>query len=361
MITIGFFRNSREKQHEREIKNALGKLRRNSSDLPPFSIGGKELGLKEGGEEELIIFVKDWLKNPEHYLDHNNFSGIANRNVVSKSRDRDEACYGFPSFIDQSDIAKFYESKQPAHGRGERMAFIILPHWNACFYKYKHGTAFIRNFFLPVATYRYFPTYATEKDYKDKLRHDVVGPNIGLTIKRFWQDIINIQFFGKYLKEELGYEKVGIWSYSIGSPRGYLACMFSENIFDYLIMNHLADSFSESLLRGISTRDISKRLLDNLSEQELNSLFSPLNPGEYIKYIDNLPKHTRLVQGKHDLVFGEENNRKMVEKIKKHAPFVEIEFGNFGHTTCAEIEKVIPIIYRNSRFVFKKSNLRRIL
>ncbi len=185
-----------------------------------------------------------------------------NLQSITQGTERGETRFCFQSFLDTKDQAKFFESKQPFYGRGEKIAFIILPHWNAFFKKYKTGTMFIRNFFLPVATYRYFPSYQTEKKFEGKSRYDIVGPNIGLTIKRVWQDVLNIQRFAQYLKSELGYEKVGIWAYSIGSPRGFLASIFSENLFDFLIMNFLADSFPQSLLQGIATQPVSKKLLD---------------------------------------------------------------------------------------------------
>ncbi len=363
MITIGLFRNSKEKQQQREKNNILKKSKKlNKIDLPPFSYGIQDLGLI-GENEKLVLeeLVNDWFKKPEAFLSVKKFSENIPLPAIQKTNDQKEICYNFGSFIDENDLAKFYESKQPFYGRGEKIAFIILPHWNACFNKYKLGTAIIRNFFLPVATYRYFPTYKTEKDYIGRSRYDIIGPNIGLTIKRFWQDILNIQYFAKYLKKELGYNKVGIWAYSIGSPRGFLAGMFSENLFDFLIMNFLADSFSESLMRGSATENIAKRLLDNVDEEKIDFLLSPLSPGKYVEYFKNLPKHTRLVQSKYDLVFGEENNKRMVQKIQKYAPFIDIEFGNFGHTTYGEIEKVIPIISRNSKFVFKNSQLRFII
>ncbi|PIT89875.1 hypothetical protein COU23_01605 [Candidatus Kuenenbacteria bacterium CG10_big_fil_rev_8_21_14_0_10_36_11] len=359
MIKIGLLRNSKKKQQEREIKNVLKKSKKlNKTVLPLFAFGTKNLGLDSNNEKQILEnFVKNWFKNPELYLNVDKFSENIQKPRVYKATDRNETCFNFQSFIDQDDIAKFYESRQPFYGRKEKIAFIILPHWNAYFRKYKFGTAIIRNFFLPVATYRYFPTYATEKNYIGHSRYDIIGPNIGLTIKRFWQDILNIQYFAKYLKEQLGYNKVGIWAYSIGSPRGYLACMFSENLFDYLIMNFLAESFPESLTRGIVTKKIGDEILKNISEKELDYLLSPLSPGKYISYIKNLPKHTRLVQSKYDLVFGEENNKRMVQKLQEFAPFADIEYGNFGHTTYGEIEKVIPIIRRNSKFVFQNSKL----
>jgi len=85
-----------------------------------------------------------------------------------------------------------------------------------------------------------------------------------------------------------------------------------------------------------------------------------MSPGSYADYLNQLPKATRLVQGKFDLVFGIENCKRMNEKIKKHAPFAQIEQGNFGHLTISELEKAIPLMVRNARFVRQATGLKLI-
>ncbi|HCL99765.1 TPA: hypothetical protein DHW59_02410 [candidate division CPR2 bacterium] len=328
------------------------------TEVPPFSYGINNLGISgENERKEFEKFVDNWFRNPASFLNFEKYSPPPLPSISNK-KELGESCFTFKSFVDKGDTAKFFASPQPFYGRGERIAFIIIPHWSSHFGKYKLGTSVIRNFFIPTASYRYFPTYKTEKFYKDRPRYDIVGPDLGLIIKRVWQDTLNIQYFAKYLKEDLGYEKVGLWATSIGSLRGYLASMFSENLIDFLIMHSLADSFPKALLGGISTQPIAKAILENTDEEETEFLLSPLSPGHYGKYLTYLPKNTRLVQGKYDLVFGEENNRRMVEKLRRNAPFVEIEYGKFGHTTYGEVDKVIPMVFRNSKFVFRNSKLR---
>jgi hypothetical protein len=351
MLKIGLFRNSRAKQHKREREYAAKMaIKQSKAEVPDFSYGAANLNLNTQNERKSIEqFIAQWFKKPEIFLDFSQYT--------SPSTSNHNGIYSFKSFLDPEDIANFFESKQPPWGKGSKIAFIILPHWNAYFQKYRLGTAVIRNFFLPVATYRYFPKLTTESEFKDQSRFDIVGPNIGLTIKRFWQDILNIQFFAEYLKKELDYDYVGIWAYSIGSPRGLLASMFSDNI-DFLLMNFLAYSFPEAVLKGISTQDIAKEILEHLDSEELEELWSPLSPGKYVDYFNNLPENTRLVQPKYDLVFGEKNNREMVEIFKKEAPFVNIEYGDFGHITHGEIDKVLPTVRRNAKFVIDRSPLK---
>ncbi len=360
MMAFSFYKNDRESQHQREQKNVLTKSAHfKKTEVPRFSFGTADLGLGEkGGQAELENFVKTWFSDPYALLNLESFSTGERLPCMKRQVEHAETCFSFESFLDRTDQAKFYQSKQPFYGQGERIAFIILPHWNAFFAKYKAGTTFIRRLFLPVATYRYFPTYQTEAEFAGKPRYDVVGPNIGLTIKRVWQDVLNIQYFAKFLKSQLGFEKVGIWAYSIGSPRGFLASIFSKNLFDFLIMNFLAYSFSQSLLYGIATKPISKRLLENLTEDQVEFFYSPLSPGYYSAFLPNLSQYTRLVQGKYDLVFGEDNSKRMVEELMKRASQVEIEYGDFGHTTLGEIGKAVPTILHNSRFVFKNSKLK---
>lgn len=358
-MTFGIFRNSREKQHRREIQNVQRKEMGLAKDkVMPFSYGLGELGLSGDDKKKALDgFADNWFKSPEEYLNFKKYNKDRSFPIISKRQNRNENCYDFTSYVDSRDTAKFHESKQPFYGRGERIAFIIVPHWNAFFHKYKLGTMIIRRNFLPVATYRYFPKFITENEFKDKARYDIIGPNIGLTIKRFWQDILNIQYFAWHLKNKLHYDKVGIWAYSIGSPRAMLVSIFYPDLVDYLIMNFLADSFPTALLHGISTQKIAKELSKNVSEEEINNYWSFLSPNHYEKYYYKLPKHTRLVQGKYDLIFGEENCRAMVERMKRRASFVEIEYGKFSHSTLGEFEKVIPVVWRNSRFVLRNSKL----
>lgn len=345
------FKNSHKQQNEREKKYMATILKKlEKSKVPDFCYGAKELILQfEEERKALNGFVGNWLSRPEDYLDYKKY--------LQPPIKKDSKNYLFKDFINKEDLAQFFESKQPWWGRGTKMAFIVVPHWNADFRKYKFVNNFTKTFFLPAASYLYFPKLQTEKMYKKGARYDIVSSNIGLTIKRVWQDVLNIQYFGNYLKENLGYDYVGLWTYSIGSLRGFLASIFSE-IFDFCIMHFLTDSFTWAVLHGISTQDLSKELLSHISEQELEYLWSPLSPYSYEKYFNKLPRHTRLVQPKYDLVFGEGNNKRIVERFKKYAPFIDIEYGNFGHLTCVEIDKAIPSMYRTCQFVLNNSPLK---
>ena len=335
---------------ERENAEKLAR-KLNKDNVPSFSYGLDDLDLKEVGNEKdtLKKFVSNWFENPDLFLNYKNFD----KQVVIKNGRR----FSFPSIVDQNDTAHFYHSKQPFWGRGAKMAFIIAPHWSPLFWKYYLGTAIIRNFFLPAASYMYFPKFGSSSHNLNEAHYEVVGPNLGLTIKRFQQDVLNIQSFSAYLKKELGYEYIGIWGYSIGSLRAFVASMFSD-VFDYVIMHFLADSFPEATLTGVSTSGISEEIRKHVSDEDMEELWSPMSPGRYVEYFDKLPNHVRLIQPKYDLVFGEENNKRMVNKIQKYAPNVVIEYGDFGHSTYGWGKQLIPSIYKNAQFVIKNSPLR---
>ncbi len=331
---------------EKERKNAERMVRKlNKHKIPDFSYGTSDLCLEGVGTEQEILkrFVSKWFENPEPFLNYKNF---AIPKVFKKGWR-----FSFPSSIDQKDTAVFYESKQPFWRRKTKTAFIIIPHWNPFFWKYYLGTAAIRSFFLPVATYMYFPECGSQQRIKNETQYDVVGPNLGLTIKRFQQDVLNIQRFGAHLKD-MGYESVGIWGYSIGSPRALVASLFS-NIFDFVIMNFLADSFPQAVLSGVATTGVAQKIRQHVSDAELEELWSPLSPGHYTEYFKRFPNHVRLIQPKYDLVFGEENNRRMVEKLQNYVPNIDIEYGDFGHSTYGRGKYLIPSIRKNAQFVIK--------
>lgn len=346
------FKNSHKEQNERETRYMTEIIKTlKKSEVSNFCYGANELMLqfKTGDNKALQGFVEDWFYRPGHYLNYREYSELS----VKKSNNK----YFFESYVDTKDLAQFYEFKQPWWGKGAKIGFIIVPHWNASFWKYKLVSNITKTFFLPAASYLYFPKLETEKRYDKGARYDIISPNIGLTIKRVWQDVLNIQYFGSYLKKNLGYDYVGVWGYSIGSLRALLASMFSD-IFDFCIMYFLTDSFAQAVLHGISTQDLSKEILSHINEQELEYLWSPLSPYSYEKYFNKLPRHTRLVQPKYDLVFGEENNKQIVERFKKYAPFIDIEYGNFGHLTSVELDKAIPVMHRTGQFVLNNSPLK---
>ncbi|MBW2990492.1 hypothetical protein KY348_02175 [Candidatus Woesearchaeota archaeon] len=354
MLRFGILRNSKKQQTLREKKYAeMMEHRLNSDSNLTFDYGLKELFLKpkENPVHTLLDFVKEWNSNPEKKLNYKNF----NLPAVSRKQDIIE----FPSILDPQDTARFRFVRQPKWRSGHEIAVIILKHWDSEITKYYRGVRFIRRTMLPISTGVYIPSYQELNPVSKKIRqYNILGPNIGLTIKRVWQDVLDIQYFADYLKKEMGFNQVGVFTYSIGSLRGFLSAIFAPELFDFAVLHFIADDFSEAFLKGVSTQGAASVVNKNMSLQNLKKIWSIISPGNYEKYLSRLGKSTRIVQGKYDLVFGQENCARITRKIKKHAPYVQIEVGNFGHITVAEIEKTVPLMIRNLKFIYNNTELK---
>ena len=256
-------------------------------------------------------------------------------------------------------MSRFYCVRQPKWRSGYKIGVIVLKHWNADSKKYFRGVNWIRRILTPVSTAIFIPTYPDLSPKAESQRqHNILGSNIGLTIRRVWQDVLDIQYFANYLKETKGFEKIGLFAYSIGSLRALLATIFAPELFDVPLFHFLADDFTEAFMDGIATTDEAAVVDKNISRGDLKKIWSTISAGNYEKYLSRLPKHTRLVQAKYDMVFGENNCARMTKLIRKRSPFVEIEEGNFGHVTVAEVEKTVLLMLRDLSFVYRGSGLR---
>ncbi|MDD5221501.1 MAG: hypothetical protein PHV47_02795 [Candidatus Pacebacteria bacterium] len=339
---------SKKNIYSQEKKYCLQNLHnRDKKDLPKFSYGEEFFIEKTSNPEKTLLeFSKSWMDNPWKYLDLKNFKlpKISyENNIIS-----------FPSILNgKEDKAVFCLSFPPKIRTNKEISAIIVPHWNAVKSKCLLGTNLVRGLFLPISTAIYFPEHGKLTMDKTRTQYEIIGPNIGLTLFRFWQDILNLKYLSFYLKNNLKFKKIGYWSFSLGSPRAMVASLFPEVPIDFLMMHFLADSFTESLMKGLGTQEIAEVIKPNIDYHKLEEIWRPLDPGSYIKHMNKLPKNTRLVQGKYDLVFGIENTLRINQKIKKYLPSVELEEGEFGHLGIIKFNKNIPIMIRDSKFMKK--------
>ncbi|MEA3453026.1 MAG: hypothetical protein U9Q96_01660 [Patescibacteria group bacterium] len=352
MLYLGFGQNSKQELLEKE-KNYCEKEYKNrrKNISSPFSFGEDFLFGKESADpiKSLSEFSSAWLDDPSSYLDLKKYS----LSKISKKND----LFCFSSILNkEDDQANFYTSFYPKARTNKKVVAIVVPHWNAKRSRYLLGTNIVRNLLLPLSTAIYFPSY--EQD--NEIEYDMVGPNIGLSLYRFWQDILNLKHFANYLKNDLGFDKVGLVSFSLGSPRALMATIFLDIEIDFLLMNFLADDHTEAVMKGAWTREIAEIIEPHIEYEELKKIWMPMSPGAYTEYFNKLPKATCLTQGKYDLIFGLENARKIMRKFRQNAPFVNIEEGMFGHVTIAQFEKSIPLMIRNARFIRKNTELKLI-
>jgi hypothetical protein len=343
----------REKRYSEEIMRRFGHV---ASD---FDYGLKYLFLENKKGDPLKVlndFVSDWWKNPEKKLNFRNFDA-----PVVRVKD---GLVKFKSLLNGDTEARFIYVKQPKWRSGNKVAIIMLKHWNADTVKYTRGINFIRRFLLPISSGLFLPGYQEINPAKNKHRqHQTIDANIGLTIRRLWQDVLDLQYFGNWLKEHEGFDEVGLFPYSIGSLKGFLAALFAPDVFDFGVFHFIADDFTEAFMDGVSTQPEATEVRKNISEDKLRKIWSVISPGAYERYLGRLSRvgkngGFRLVQANYDLVFGEKNVKRFTEKIRSKVPDVDIYEGDFGHNTMGEVENAVSLMMRDLGFIYKHTKLR---
>jgi len=338
---------SGEKELEKERRFCERNYRARKRGLvPPFDFGEEFLfkNKMDNPKQGLLELSRSWVSNPNNYLS-------LKKHQLPKIK-RKKGSITFSSVLDRGeDNASFYISFPPKPRTSKESVAIVVPHWNAKKSKYLLSVNLIRSLFLPLSTAIYFPSY--EED--DEIEYDMVGPNLGLSLFRFWQDILNLKYFTNYLKKDLGFKKIGYFGLSIGNPRALLATLFSDIDIDFLVMNFLADDHTEAIMKGKWTREIAEVIDSHIEYDELKDVWMPMSPGAYEQYFNQLPKDTRLVQGKYDLVLGRENAKRITKKMPL---FVNTEEGDFGHISVIGPSKSMPLMIHNARFIRKSVDLR---
>ena len=320
------------------------------STLPSFDLGINYLQTGERknklSEHELWQYADEWFREPEKYL---RLEKIPYPKVEEK-----DGFLLFPSLLDNSKITKFKYNPQPIGTPGRKVALIHVMHWNGRLKPYNWIISFIRNTVLPISTLIHIPAgRGLNPGNNDPADYDSVGPNIGKTIFRARQDIQDIQFIAHHLKENMGYEQVGLFTYSIGSLRGIIASIMSPTFFDFGIFHLVADDYTEAVMSGVGTTAIANEINGKIDYQLLQKLWSTISPGAYLKYFSSLPKNTRIVQCKYDFVFGLENIENFNTKIIRQRPDIELEVFPLSHTTLSNFPTGWKIMWNNIKYVYK--------
>lgn len=247
---------------------------------------------------------------------------------------------------------------QPKERAGRRVAQIHIMHWNGRLSAYERIIGILRRTVLPVSTFVHVPAgRGAEIDDHTGPDYAFVGPDVYGVINTAQAHITDVISFARYLKEEKGFDEVGLFTYSIGSMIGMIASMASSNLFSYGIFHMVADDFAEAVMHGESTGDIARVIRSRMLEEEVGIWWSVISPGAYAKHFGSLPQNTRIVQAEYDHVFGEDNIRRFNEKIAHTRPDIELDIRKTGHTTIGLFPEGLRIMRENIRFVYERTPL----
>lgn len=339
-----------------DIRNSnLQKKKFTDYPLPSFDLGIDYLGISKLEntflENQLWQYVDEWFQKPEKYL---------RPNEAPRSRiEEKEGFLVFPSLLNNSQSTKFKYDPQPKGTPGRKVALIHIMHWNGRIKPYNRIISFVRNTALPISTLIHIPAgRGLNPGNGDPADHDSVSPNIGKTIFRARQDVQDIQFMTRHLKEKMGYEQVGLFSYSIGSLRGIIASVMSPGLFDFGIFQMVSDDFTEAVMKGVATTDVAGEIDEKINYQLLKKLWSTISPGSYSKYFSSLPENTRIVQCEYDFVFGLENVRRFNGKVMEQRSDIELEIVPLSHTTLGSFPIGWRVMWNNISYIYRHTKMR---
>jgi pimeloyl-ACP methyl ester carboxylesterase len=351
-----FLRDDKKKSFEMERENSeKQKSKFARFPIPPFDIGPEYLGIPANLSHESTLkaagkFVDGWFKDPAKYLKLKNEKSVLRR---------ENGFLSFNSSLDPSKTTRFTYHPQPEGTPGRTVALIHVMHWNGRLNAYEKIIRFIRGSGLPITTLVHVPAgRGLNPGEGDPVDYSAVSPNLGRTVFQAREDILDLQRMAKHLKEDLGYEQVGLFSYSLGSLRSLIAALTSPELFDFAILHEIADNFTEALMNGIATHHVADLIKGNIDYGLLDRLWSTISPGAYQNHFKRLPP-TRIVQAKYDLVFGPENNERLNEKIRKERTDVEIQVVPTGHTTFGTLPSAADVMWKNLKFIYRNTNMRK--
>lgn len=323
--------------------------------VPEFDLGLNFLGIENSKDENVLWgninkYVNDWFRNPKKYLS-------LERQDLPKVGDIkiQDGFIEFPSVLDKNQIVKFKYDPQPVGTVGRRVALIFVMHWNGNLNPYDKGVSLARDMILPISTLIHVPAGRVPNLGEEgtcPFDYESVSPNIGKTIFNTRQDVLDIQFVAKYLKEKLGYDEVGLYTYSIGSLRGVLSSLFADKLFDFGVFHMAASSFTDSVMKGIGTEEIAEKIEGNIDINLLDEFWSVISPGRYGSNLKNLPPKTRLVQAEYDFVFGPKNVDDINFIVKKNRPDIELDIENVGHSTFGRFPAGILVTLDDIKFIY---------
>ncbi|MEK6834873.1 MAG: hypothetical protein AABX61_01270 [Nanoarchaeota archaeon] len=321
--------------------------------IPNFDFGleylkDKTINFKDDKNRFLDSYTKKWFEDPKRFLTSNK-----KPDVFEKS-----GFLCFNSILDNSKITKFKYDPQPLGSIGRKVALIHLMHWNGRLDNYSRIINLIRKTILPISTLIHIPAYRGLNPGKDApADYESVSPNIGKTIFTTRQNIIDLLYITKYLKDYLGYEEVGLFTYSLGSLDGVLTSMIGSKLFDFNIFHLVADNFTEAVMKGIGTKQISKRIKNKIKSSLLNKLWSTISPGVYTKYFNNFSEHTRIVQAKYDLVFNQKNVNNFTKKIYTLRPDIDVNIVPLSHNTLGSFPFGWKVMFDDISFIYKHTKM----
>jgi hypothetical protein len=231
--------------------------------------------------------------------------------------------------------ARFFPALKKDHSGQKRPAVLILPQWNAqpeshvdlCRVLNRLGIAALR-LTLPYHEARR-PVEIERADY-------LVSSNVGRTIQSVRQAVLDARAAVRWLREDAGYNRIGIMGTSIGSCTAFLAFAHEERI-DVGVFNHVSGYFADVVWRGLSTEHVRAGFKGVLTLEELREYWLPISPIPFIpRLLKMRTRPMRFIAARYDLTFPVDLSYDVIAETRRHGLPLDVAWLPCGHYTSGE-------------------------
>jgi hypothetical protein len=230
--------------------------------------------------------------------------------------------------------ARFFRARNKDSRR--RAAVIVLPQWNAQRQSHVEACRIFNR--LGISALRLTMPYHEERRPPELERADyLVGSNIGRTIQSMRQAVLDTRAAVKWLRDEAGYERVGVLGTSVGSCIAFLAFAHDSGM-DVGVFNHVSGYVADVVWRGISTQHVRAGIDKHLTLEELREFWMPISPVPFTpRLLEMKSRPMRFIVARYDLTFPIELTREVIAKVKRLGINLDVVWLPCGHYTIGEM------------------------
>lgn len=212
---------------------------------------------------------------------------------------------------------------------------LILPHWNADPQSYISLCHLLNR--LGYSALRLTLPYHEERKPAELERSEfLVSSNIGRTLQSMRQAVLDTRSALDWLKNEQGFDRVGLVGTSIGSCTGFLAAAHDPRI-DMGVFNHVSSFFADVVWNGISTQHVRHGIGEAIPLDQLRHYWSPISPFPFIERVARMaPRPMRFIAARYDLTFPADLSRQVIAEARRHNIPVDVAWLPCGHYTSGD-------------------------
>jgi dienelactone hydrolase len=229
--------------------------------------------------------------------------------------------------------ARFFPAPQRP-GRPSK-SVLILPHWNADPNSYIALCHLFNR--LGFSALRLTLPYHEDRKPPEIERSDyLVCSNIGRTLQSMRQAVVDTRAAVDWLKNEQGFDRIGLVGTSIGSCTGFLAAAHDPRI-DVGVFNHVSGYFADVVWHGISTQHVKRGIGESVSLEDLRQYWLPISPYPFIARVAQMkPRPMRFIAARYDLTFPADLSRQVIAEARRRNLPVDVSWLPCGHYTSGD-------------------------